>query len=57
MRQQSLLLSLNDAFFTGALAFIFLAGVVWLAKPRQDKPLTEEKSLKDLEAEELMEQP
>jgi len=57
MRQQSLLLGLNDAFFTGALAFIFLACVVWLAKPKQQTSIMEEKSLKSLEAEELMEQP
>ncbi len=56
MRQQALLLGLDDAFYFGAFVFVCLAGVIWLARPAQQKP-PEKPSLAQLEAEELMEQP
>jgi DHA2 family multidrug resistance protein len=58
IRQQSLLLGLDDAFYFGSFIFILLAAFVWLAKPA---PLPEKPrprpTLEELEAEELMEQP
>ncbi|PPD45047.1 MAG: MFS transporter [Methylocystis sp.] len=58
MRQQALLLGLDDAFYFGALVFVLLAVVVWLARPAPPagKP-ARKPSLERLEAEELMEQP
>ncbi len=57
MRQQSMLLGLDDAFYVGAFVFFCLAGIVWLARPaRLEKP-EEKPTLIELEAEELMEQP
>lgn len=58
MRQQALLLGLDDAFLFGAGVFIVLAAFVWLAKPAAParKPAPPP-TLKQLQAEELMEQP
>lgn len=53
MRQQALLLGLDDAFYFGALVFVALAGIIWLARPAP-KPETKP-TLADFEAEELME--
>jgi MFS transporter, DHA2 family, multidrug resistance protein len=56
MRQQSLLLGLDDAFYFGALVFVGLAALVWLARPAPLEKKPEPKpSLEELEAEELME--
>jgi DHA2 family multidrug resistance protein len=56
MRQESLLLGLDDAFYFGALVFVALAGIVWLARPAPLAKKPEAKpSLEALEAEELME--
>ncbi|RTL85101.1 MAG: MFS transporter [Hyphomicrobiales bacterium] len=57
MRQQSLLLALDDAFYFGALVFVFLAGIIWLARPARLAKPEAESTLVELEAEELMEQP
>jgi DHA2 family multidrug resistance protein len=53
MRQQALLLGLDDSFYFGALVFVFLSGIIWLARAPsrpERKP-----ALADFEAEELME--
>ena len=55
LRQQSLLLGLNDAFLLGAAVFVGLAAIVWLARPAPAKPPKE--ALQRFEAQELMEQP
>lgn len=55
IRQQALLMGLNDAFLTGALAFFGLAIFVWLAKPAR-KPAPKQR-LELLRAKELMEEP
>ena len=58
MRQQALLMGLDDAFFFGAIVFVLLAGLVWLAKgpPRKtaQEPAQEPVAF---EAEEMSEQP
>ncbi|WP_363350729.1 MFS transporter [Methylocystis echinoides] len=57
MRQQSLLLALDDAFYFGAFIFVCLAAIIWLARPAHlDKP-AKKPTLTELQAEELMEQP
>lgn len=58
VRQQALLLGLDDAFYFGAGVFVLLAAVVWLAKPAPAvrKPAAKP-TLTELKAEELMEQP
>jgi len=56
IRQQAGILALNDAFLFGAMTFILLAGVIWLAYPSYaSKKRTQ--TLARLTAEELMEQP
>ncbi len=56
VRQEALLLGLDDAFYFGALVFTCLAGVIWLARPAPAKKRAPP-TLVELEAEELMEQP
>jgi len=57
-RQQALLLGLDDAFYFGAGVFALLAVVVWLARPAPPARKPEPRpTLRELEAEELMEQP
>lgn len=56
MKQQSMLLGLDDAFYFGASVFLCLAAVIWLARPAPPAAKPEPKpTLLDLEAEELME--
>jgi DHA2 family multidrug resistance protein len=57
LRQQAGLLALNDAFLLGAVVFVGLAVVVWLARATRPLRLTAAQELKQLKAEELMEQP
>jgi MFS transporter, DHA2 family, multidrug resistance protein len=57
LRQQAGLLALNDAFLLGAVVFVGLAVVVWLARATHPVRLTAAQELKQLKAEELMEQP
>ncbi|MGA8169985.1 MAG: MFS transporter [Methylocystis sp.] len=57
LRQQAALLAFNDAFLLGAVVFVVLAAVVWLARATHPPRLTPAQELKQLQAEELMEQP
>jgi len=57
LRQQAGLLALDDAFRLGAVVFVGLAAVVWFARPTYPLHLTAAQALKQLKAEELMEQP
>jgi DHA2 family multidrug resistance protein len=57
LRQQAGLLALNDAFLLGAVVFVGLSVVVWLARATHPLRLTAAQELKQLTAEELMEQP
>ena len=60
MRQQALLMGLDDAFFFGAVVFVALVGVVWLAKgppPKIEAAPEPEADLVVFEAEEMSEQP
>ena len=60
MRQQALLMGLDDAFFFGGFVFVLLAGVVWLAKGRPRKATTEPEPAPQgdvFEAKEMSEQP
>jgi DHA2 family multidrug resistance protein len=56
LRQEATLLALNDAFLLGAVTFVGLASFVWLARATHIPHLTVAQELKQLEAEELMEQ-
>jgi DHA2 family multidrug resistance protein len=56
LQQEAALLALNDAFLLGAVMFVGLAAVVWLARATHLPRLTVAQELKQLEAEELMEQ-
>jgi len=56
LRQQALVLALDDAFFMGALTFVFLAFFVWLAHPAP-LALRLRETLARLRAAEQMEQP
>ena len=56
IRQQAAILALNDAFLIGAMTFICLAGIVWLAYPSYASKKRRQ-ALERLSAEELMEQP
>ena len=58
MRQQALLMGLDDAFFFGAVVFALLAGAVWLARgpaPRAKPALEPDQGAS--EAEGMSEQP
>ncbi len=57
LRQEATLLALNDAFLLGAVVFVGLAAIVWLARSPHPPRLTAAQELKLLKAEELMEQP
>lgn len=57
MRQQASLLGLNDAFLLGACVFVGLAALVWLAKPTTVAPTKRVETLRQMQAEELVEQP
>lgn len=57
IRQQSLLLGLNDAFLLGAVIFVGLAAVVWLARPSPARLSPQKEELQSFKAQELMEQP
>ena len=56
LRHEAALLALNDAFLLGAVMFVALAAFVWLARATHLPRLTIAQELKQLEAEELMEQ-
>ncbi len=56
IRQQAGILALNDAFLFGAMTFICLAAVIWLAYPSYASKKRRQ-TLTQLSAEELMEQP
>jgi DHA2 family multidrug resistance protein len=56
IKQQALLLALNDAFLLGAVVFVLLAGFVWLARPVAPPPARPVEKLQQAEAEEMMEQ-
>jgi DHA2 family multidrug resistance protein len=57
MRQQALLMGLDDAFFFGSLVFVALAGVVWLARGPQPQREESAPDIDAFEAEEMSEQP
>ena len=40
--QQAYMLSANDIFYASAIAFVFLIGVVWLARPKMGAPASAE---------------
>jgi DHA2 family multidrug resistance protein len=56
IRQQAAVLALNDAFLIGAMTFVCLAGIIWLAYPSYASKKRRQ-ALERLSAEELMEQP
>ncbi len=56
IRQQASILALNDDFLLGAMTFICLAGIIWLAYPSYASKKSRQ-PLERLSAEELMEQP
>ncbi len=56
IRQQAAILALNDAFLIGAMTFVCLAGIIWLAYPSYASKRSRQ-ALQRLSAEELMEQP
>lgn len=55
IRQQALLLGLDDTFYFGAMVFLCLAAIIWLARPAPAAKPEPKPSLADFEAEELME--
>ncbi|MBG0800017.1 MFS transporter [Methylocystis sp. FS] len=57
IREEAALLAMNDAFLLGAVVFVVLAAFVWLAHPTPVIPLRRKEKLRQLRAEELMEQP
>lgn len=57
VRQQALLLGLDDAFRLGAVVFVLLAAIIWLAHPIRLQRTAPRQTLQQLQAEELMEQP
>ena len=57
LKQEAALLALNDVFFVAAFVFVVLAAFVWLARSTHIPRLTAAQELKQLKAEELMEQP
>jgi MFS transporter, DHA2 family, multidrug resistance protein len=57
MKEQSALLGLNDVFLFGAVVFVALAALIWLARPTPIAPFRRKEELRRLKAEELMEQP
>jgi DHA2 family multidrug resistance protein len=56
LQQEAALLALNDAFLLGAVVFVALAAFVWIARATHLPRLTVAQELKQLQAEELMEQ-
>ena len=56
LQQEAALLALNDAFLLGAFIFAGLAAFVWLARATHPPRLTAAQELKQLTAQELMEQ-
>ncbi|ATQ70803.1 MFS transporter (plasmid) [Methylosinus trichosporium OB3b] len=56
LQQEAGLLSLNDVFLLGGVIFVGLSGVVWLARATHPPRLTAAQELKQLTAQELMEQ-
>jgi DHA2 family multidrug resistance protein len=56
LQQEAALLALNDAFLLGAVIFVGLAAFVWLARATHIPRLTAAQELKQLTAQELMEQ-
>jgi len=56
LQQEAALLALNDAFLLGAVVFVVLAVVVWFARATYLPRLSPAEELKQLQAEELMEQ-
>jgi MFS transporter, DHA2 family, multidrug resistance protein len=55
VKQEALLLGLDDAFYFGAVVFVFLAAFVWLARPAAALKKPRTPTLAEAEAEELME--
>lgn len=55
VKQEAWLLGLDDAFYFGAVVFVVLAALVWLARPAPSKKPAPAPSLIEAEAEELME--
>lgn len=55
--QQAALLALNDAFLLSSFVFLGLAALVWLAHPTHVEYATRAEELRELRAEELMDQP
>lgn len=55
VKQEALLLGLDDAFYFGAIVFVFLAAFVWLARPAAAVNKPAAPSLAEAKAEELME--
>jgi DHA2 family multidrug resistance protein len=57
LKQEASLLALNDAFLLGAFVFALLAAFIWFARSTHVPRLSGAQELKQLKAEELMEQP
>jgi len=53
IRQESLLLGMNDAFILGSYAFIVLAAFIWLGQPTIARPI---ERLREAEAKEQLEE-
>ena len=56
LQHEATLLALNDVFLLGAVVFVGLSAFVWLARSPRRPHLTVAQELKQLQAEELMEQ-
>ncbi len=56
LQQEAALLALNDVFLLGGVMFVALAAFVWLARATHPPRLTAAQELKQLTAQELMEQ-
>jgi MFS transporter, DHA2 family, multidrug resistance protein len=57
IRDKSALLGMNDAFLLASAVFLFLAALVWLARPTHVVYVSRAEELRELRAEELTEQP
>jgi len=57
LKQEALLLGMNDAFLLGAFVFALLAAFIWFARSTHVPRLSGAQELKQLKAEELMEEP